>query len=70
MVVDDAAERASKAPRTVHSGPAGRRAPNCPQCGTPMRFEGGTSTHDLWAERYECPTCGAESFRSFGRGSV
>jgi hypothetical protein len=35
-----------------------------------MRFDGGESTHDLWAERYTCPTCGRITYRSYGRGSV
>lgn len=47
-----------------------RRTIECPTCGHKMRFEGGSSTHDLWAERYRCPSCGREEYRSFGRGSV
>lgn len=42
----------------------------CPACGARMRFEGGTSTHDLYAEKFVCPECGRVEYRSYGRGSV
>lgn len=48
----------------------GRVGPECPHCGGVTRFAGGVSTHDLWAERFVCESCGRETFRSFGRGSV
>jgi hypothetical protein len=48
----------------------GRTGPDCSTCGGVTRFAGGMSTHDLWAERFVCESCGRESFRSFGRGSV
>jgi len=35
-----------------------------------MRFDEGRQIHDVWAERFECPSCGHEAFRSYGRGSV
>ena len=46
------------------------RAPTCPNCGTPMTFESGSQIHDLWAEHFVCETCGRDSYRSYGRGSV
>ncbi|HEX9775733.1 MAG TPA: hypothetical protein VGB83_09160 [Actinomycetota bacterium] len=49
---------------------AGRPPPECPSCGTTMRFDEGRQIHDVWAERFECPSCGHEAFRSYGRGSV
>ena len=48
----------------------GRTGPECTHCGGVTRFTGGVSTHDLWAERFVCESCGRESYRSFGRGSV
>jgi hypothetical protein len=48
----------------------GRIGPDCSHCGGVTRFAGGVSTHDLWAERFVCGSCGRETFRSFGRGSV
>ena len=47
-----------------------RSPPSCDRCGGETRFAGGESTHDLYAERFVCSNCGAETFRSFGRGSV
>jgi hypothetical protein len=35
-----------------------------------MRFDGGASTHDLFAERFVCARCGRVEYRSYGRGSV
>lgn len=35
-----------------------------------MRFADGRQVHDNWSERYVCSTCGRETFRSYGRGSV
>jgi hypothetical protein len=68
---------ASAHPDVPHVSPSGaegegptRAAPRCRACEGEMRFAGGVSTHDLWAERYVCPSCGHETFRSFGRGSV
>ena len=49
---------------------AGRPAPACPSCGTAMAFKEGKQVHDLWAERFECPSCGREQYRTYGRGSV
>jgi predicted RNA-binding Zn-ribbon protein involved in translation (DUF1610 family) len=51
------------------NAPAGR-IPRCPSCVVVMRFADGMATHDLYAERYVCPNCGRETYRSFGRGSV
>lgn len=48
----------------------GRPGPVCPHCGGETRFAEGVSTHDLFAERFVCSSCGRESYRSFGRGSV
>ena len=45
-------------------------APACSRCGNATTFVEGLSTHDLYAEKFVCGTCGAESYRSFGRGSV
>jgi hypothetical protein len=50
--------------------PPRRSAPRCDRCGGETRFAGGESTHDLYAERFVCVDCGAETYRSFGRGSV
>jgi hypothetical protein len=48
-----------------------RAGPPCGNCGaTSTRFVEGVSTHDLYAEKFVCDSCGHESFRSFGRGSV
>ena len=47
-----------------------RSGPPCAACGGTTRFDGGVSTHDLWAERFVCSSCGRETYRSFGRGSV
>jgi hypothetical protein len=49
--------------------PEQRPGPACSVCGEPTRFDGGMSTHDLYAERFVCGS-GHETFRSFGRGSV
>ena len=49
---------------------AGRPAPTCPHCGARMEFKEGKQVHDLWAERFECPSCGREQYRTYGRGSV
>ncbi|TMK54716.1 MAG: hypothetical protein E6G59_01830 [Actinobacteria bacterium] len=49
---------------------AGRPAPTCPKCGAAMEFKEGKQVHDLWAERFECGTCGREMYRTYGRGSV
>jgi hypothetical protein len=46
------------------------RTPRCPTCELPMRFADGVATHDLYAERFVCPNCGRDAYRSFGRGSV
>jgi hypothetical protein len=51
-------------------GAQGRRGPACPHCGGETRFAEGVSTHDLFAERFVCSSCGRETYRSFGRGSV
>jgi predicted RNA-binding Zn-ribbon protein involved in translation (DUF1610 family) len=47
-----------------------RPARACPDCGATMEFKEGRQIHDLWSERYECPSCGKEVFHSYGRGSV
>jgi ribosomal protein S27AE len=48
----------------------GRPGPACPSCGGATYFAGGEATHDLYAERFVCSSCGREIYRSFGRGSV
>lgn len=59
------------APEPAEAQPrSARPVPRCRTCDIEMRFAGGQSTHDLWAERYVCPKCGRETFRSYGRGSV
>lgn len=60
-------ERSEK-PEPAGSPPP-RSAPTCKTCGEPTRFVEGVSTHDLYAERFECEA-GHETYRSFGRGSV
>jgi hypothetical protein len=58
-------------PATEGAKPSGgRTAPACSHCGGETMFAGGESTHDLYAERFVCRTCGGETYRSFGRGSV
>jgi transposase-like protein len=52
------------------AGAQGRKGPACPECGGETRFTEGVSTHDLFAERFVCSSCGRETYRSFGRGSV
>lgn len=42
----------------------------CSACGANMRFVEGKVTHDLYAEKFECPSCGRVEYRSYGRGSV
>lgn len=42
----------------------------CGACGTRMRFEEGSITHDLYAEKFVCPACGRVEYQSYGRGSV
>ncbi len=54
----------------IEPGGQRRSPPHCERCGGETRFAGGESTHDLYAERFACMDCGAETFRSFGRGSV
>lgn len=46
------------------------RGARCEACGGETRFDGGVSTHDLYAQRFVCVSCGRETYRSFGRGSV
>ena len=46
------------------------RTLRCPACAGTMRFAGGEATHDLYAERFVCESCGHVAYRSFGRGSV
>lgn len=62
MTMDEPSAGGAPAPR--------RSPPACEACGGETRFAGGESTHDLYAERFVCANCGAETFRSFGRGSV
>ena len=57
-------------PSPEASSAARRSPPPCDRCGGQTRFAGGESTHDLYAERFVCGSCGAETYRSFGRGSV
>ena len=57
-------------PVVADAGRAGRRAQKCQTCLVPMRFDGGRQIHDLWAELFVCATCGRETYRTFGRGSV
>jgi hypothetical protein len=63
----DAAGPTNDDPQPVERG---RPGPACPACGGETRFAGGSSTHDLYAERFVCASCGHETYRSFGRGSV
>ncbi|MEX2556902.1 MAG: hypothetical protein WEB06_14905 [Actinomycetota bacterium] len=59
--------------RDVSQGPPAegstRSAPTCERCGEATTFAEGISTHDLYAEKFLCPS-GHETYRSFGRGSV
>jgi len=55
---------------TIPNARAGVPAPHCPACGATMHFSEGKQIHDLWAERFECPSCGREMYRTYGRGSV
>jgi len=64
------AERDAATPGDAAAPARSRPGPACSACGGVTRFAGGVSTHDLWAERFVCESCGAESYRSFGRGSV
>lgn len=55
---------------SARAGEGTGRAIRCPACDSMMSFAGGEATHDLYAERFVCPSCGHETYRSFGRGSV
>ena len=46
------------------------RTIRCSSCEGTMSFAGGEATHDLYAERFVCSSCGEVAYRSFGRGSV
>lgn len=65
--MDDAAAPTEDEPQDRGKG---RLGPACPSCGGETRFAGGSSTHDLYAERFVCSSCGRETYKSFGRGSV
>jgi len=69
--MDEADPPEATAPAPVpHEAEPRRATPPCSACGSATRFDGGVSTHDLYAERFVCTSCGAETYRSFGRGSV
>jgi len=55
---------------TDASSRSARAVPVCPTCETAMRFAEGRQVHDLFSERFVCDTCGRETYRSYGRGSV
>jgi hypothetical protein len=46
------------------------KAVMCSACGSKMQFVEGKVTHDLYAEKFVCPSCDRVEYRSYGRGSV
>lgn len=57
-------------PEDPEDQPSEGKAVTCSNCGARMRFVEGKVTHDLYAEKFVCPSCERVEYRSYGRGSV